>query len=128
MPLDIYADRGRLVVEAALPGVKPEDVEISVLGDTPDPHGARSGEERRATRTATMYREVRRGRFSRTVTLPSGLRTDEATATFENGMLRLSSPRPSRPSRARSPVATTTEGTAMPAWIRARRRSSRRRP
>ncbi|MGZ6345153.1 MAG: Hsp20/alpha crystallin family protein, partial [Candidatus Limnocylindrales bacterium] len=34
LPLDIQATPDALVVEAALPGVKPEDVEISVLGDT----------------------------------------------------------------------------------------------
>ncbi|MEO6350717.1 MAG: Hsp20/alpha crystallin family protein [Candidatus Limnocylindrales bacterium] len=58
------------VVEAALAGVKPEDVDDD----------------------GYSYREISRGSFSRAVSLPSGLRADDATATFENGLLRLSIP------------------------------------
>ena len=39
------------------------------------------------------YREIRRGSFSRTVTLPGGLKTEDATADFENGLLTLRIPK-----------------------------------
>ena len=59
-------------------------------------------------------REVRRGRFSRTVTLPSGLRTDAATATFEHGILTLSVPKAEQARPRQIPVMAPTEGTATP--------------
>ncbi len=55
--------------------------------------------------------EVRRGRFSRTVTLPGGLRTDAATATFEHGILKLSFPKAEQIKARQIPVIAPTEGT-----------------
>jgi HSP20 family protein len=92
LSLDIYAQPDALVVEAALPGVKPEDVQISVLGDTLTISASTSHEESRND-DGYSYREIRRGSFSRTVTLPGGLKADDATASFENGLLRLSIPK-----------------------------------
>jgi HSP20 family protein len=116
MPLDIYADKDNVVIEAALPGVKPEDVHISVLGDRLT-LAASAGTERSEENGGYMYREVRRGRLARTVTLPAGLRTDEAVASFENGMLRLSIPKAEQAKPREIPVSTTSEGaaTAVPA-------------
>jgi HSP20 family protein len=92
LALDIYTQSDSLVVEAALPGVKPEDVEISVLGDTLTISASTSHDESRND-DGYSYREIRRGAFTRTVTLPGGLKADDATASFENGMLRLSIPK-----------------------------------
>jgi HSP20 family protein len=92
LALDVYSTGDALVVEAALPGVKPEDVDISVLGDTLT-ISANSQQEQARDDEGYSYREIRRGSFSRTLTLPSGLKSDAATASFENGLLRLSIPR-----------------------------------
>jgi HSP20 family protein len=92
LALDIRTSGDALVVEAALPGVKPEDVDISVLGDTLTISGSQRADERRDEDGYT-YREIRRGSFSRTVTLPSGLKTDAASASFDNGMLTLRIPK-----------------------------------
>ena len=92
LALDIYTTSDALVVEAALPGVKPEDVDISVLGDTLTIN-ATSAEEQSRSEEGYSYREIRRGSFTRQVTLPGGLKTDAATASFDNGMLRLSIPK-----------------------------------
>lgn len=89
--VDIRSTADSVVVEAALPGVKPEDVNISVLGETLT-IAASSASEAEKSDDGFSYREIRRGSFSRTVTLPKNLKTDEATATFENGLLRLSFP------------------------------------
>jgi HSP20 family protein len=92
LPLDVYSTDDAIVVEAALPGVKPEQVDIQVLGDTltisADNSSQRSGEE-----GGYSYREIRRGAFTRSLTLPGGLNADQATASFENGVLRLSIPK-----------------------------------
>ena len=92
IPLDIYATRDALVVEAALPGVKPDDVEMTVTGDTLT-ISASSADERRSEEAGVLYQEIQRGAMSRTVTLPENLKADEATASFEHGILRLQIPK-----------------------------------
>jgi HSP20 family protein len=111
MPLDIYTTDEALVVEAALPGVKPESVDVSILGDTLT-LTATTDEQRSSDEGGYHVKEVRRGRFSRTITLPGGLKTDAANATFENGMLRLSFPKAEQAKPRQIPISGLTEGTA----------------
>jgi HSP20 family protein len=92
LPLDVSASPDELVVEAALPGVKPEDVEITVEDGTLTIRGDFKS-ERKEGEGDYVVQEIRRGSFARTVTLPSGLEPDKANAAFENGMLRLRIPR-----------------------------------
>ncbi len=94
LPLDIRHGRDELIVEAALPGVKPDDVEITVEQSTLTIR-AKTSQERREGETGDEYvlQEIRRGEMVRTVTLPSGLEPEKAEATFEDGMLRLRIPR-----------------------------------
>jgi HSP20 family protein len=92
IPLDITNSADTLVVEAALPGVKPEDVDVTVENGTLT-ISAESREEREETKGEILISEIRRGSVSRAVALPSGLVADKATATFENGVLRLTIPR-----------------------------------
>ena len=92
LALDVRTTNDAYEIEAALPGVKPEDVDISVLGETLT-ISARTGQEQSRDEDGYSYREIRRGSFSRTVTLPSAVKADAASATFENGMLRLSIPK-----------------------------------
>ena len=92
LPLDVTSTADALLVEAALPGIRPEDVDITVEDGTLTIR-AESDEEREETQGETIIKEIRRGSMSRTVTLPSGLEADKATATFEHGVLRLTFPR-----------------------------------
>ena len=92
MPLDIRGDRDELVVEAALPGVKPDDVEITIEQGTLTLH-AKSAEEQETKEGDYLLQEIRRGETTRTVTLPTGLEPDKARATFEDGVLTLRIPR-----------------------------------
>lgn len=92
LALDIKTTPEALVVEAALPGIKPEDVDVSVLGDTLTIAAAQRTDQSRDEESYS-YREIRRGSFSRTVTLPSGLRSEAATASFDNGLLTLTIPK-----------------------------------
>ncbi len=111
LPLDIYATDDALVVEAALPGVKPEDVDITVHGDTLTITGT-SSTENRSEDQGYLYQEVRRGTFTRTVTLPADLRADAATATFEHGLLRLSIPKAEEAKPRQIRIASSSEGTS----------------
>jgi len=91
VPVDVYATSDDVVVEAILPGVKPEEVEITVEGNTLSISGDTSSMI--PAREGLLLQEIRRGRFVRTLTLPEGLEADKATATFEDGILTLRIPK-----------------------------------
>ena len=109
LPLDVTNTADALVVEAALPGIRPEDVEITVEDGTLTIQ-AESKDERRETQGETLISEIRRGSMSRTVTLPTGLEPDKATATFENGVLRLSFPRAEAVKPRQIRISATIDG------------------
>ena len=82
----------QVTVKAALPGVKPEDVEITLTGNTL----SLSGQVKEETETKEknyLRRETRMGSFSRMIELPAGLKTENADAKFENGVLTISFPK-----------------------------------
>jgi len=111
LPLDITSTEDAIVIEAALPGVRPEDVDITVHQDTLTISVRQSAEET-GKEGERVYREVRRSYGSRALTLPSGLDLDDATASFENGMLRLAIPRAEQAKPRQIPIRPLTEGTA----------------
>lgn len=92
LPMDIKSTAEALVVDAALPGIRPEDVEITVEDGTLTIR-AESHTERETTEGEVLISEIRHGSMSRAVALPTGLEPDRATATFEHGLLHLSIPR-----------------------------------
>lgn len=92
LPLDVLRTKDAVVVRAALPGVKPDDVEISIEGDTLTIHAAYE-EEQRDTESDYLYQELRRGVLDRSITLPGDLQADAATASFEHGLLTLTIPK-----------------------------------
>lgn len=90
--LDVRSTPEELVVVAALPGVEPEAVETTITGDTLTISGTHA-EEKETKDEGHIYREISRGSFRRSITLPRGLKTAEAEATFRNGPLTLRIPR-----------------------------------
>ncbi len=108
LPLDISSSEDAITIEAALPGVRPDDVEITVHQDTLT-IAVKDQAERETREGERVYREVRRSSGSRTLTLPSGLDIDQATAAFENGMLRLQIPRAEQAKPRQIQVTAVTE-------------------
>ena len=92
LAIDMYETKDDVVVKAALPGIKPEQVEVTITGDTLTIRGE-SKEENEVKEENYVRKERRFGSFSRCVTLPSGLKADKADATFENGVLTLKIPK-----------------------------------
>jgi HSP20 family protein len=90
--LDIRSTADELVVVAALPGVDPEAVETTISGDTLTISGT-YGQEQATEEEGYVYREIHRGPFHRSITLPRGLKTTDAAATVHNGLLTLRIPR-----------------------------------
>lgn len=90
--LDIYETTDSVVVQAAVPGMKPDEVDITVQGG----YLAISGQSKSESETQEknyLRRETRSGAFSRTIELPAGLQNDKADATFENGVLTVTFPK-----------------------------------
>jgi|SRR5688572_23931095 HSP20 family protein len=89
VPMDVYADGDNFVIEVALPGVTPDAVNVSVLGN----QVTISGEYPAAPEGRQyLFRERTGGRFERTLYLPTELDADKAEAHYEHGVLRLSIP------------------------------------
>jgi HSP20 family protein len=93
LALDVSRDQQALHVEAALPGINPEDVQITVENGTLTISAeSRAEREEKNEKGEVLLQEIRRGSMSRSITLPTGLEPDKANATFENGVLRLDIP------------------------------------
>jgi HSP20 family protein len=92
LPLDISENENEFVVKASMPGVKPEDVQITVHGDTLTIQGeTRAEEEKKGQRW--HLRERRFGQFQRSLSLATPVDSDKAQATFEHGVLTLTLPK-----------------------------------
>jgi HSP20 family protein len=114
LPVDVSTTADELVVKASLPGWKPEDVEVSVEGRTLTISG-QSQEAREDDNADQGYlvREIRRGSFSRSLTLPESVEPDKATANFENGILTLRIPMAEQAKPRQIRISPVTNGTAI---------------
>ena len=95
LPLDIYSTNEDVVIIAAVPGIDPADIDVTVdketvtlSGSTPDV--AQSSDTSEAT---WHLHELPRGTFTRSVTLPVQIDAANVEATFERGILRLRLPK-----------------------------------
>jgi HSP20 family protein len=90
--LDVHETGDEIVVTAALPGLKAEDVDITITGQTLSVRGEFKADEK-IQRDQYLYRERRYGTFHRQLQLPVRVQGDRASATFEDGVLTLSIPK-----------------------------------
>jgi HSP20 family protein len=90
IPVDAYVTENEIVVEMAVPGVKPEDVEITYEGETLTIKGAMPA---RLENVNYVFAERFHGEFSRTLTVGIPVKADEIEATFDNGVLTLVLPK-----------------------------------
>jgi HSP20 family protein len=115
LPIDVSTTADELLVKASLPGWKPEDVEIAVEGRTLTISGqTQETREENEGDQGYLVREIRRGSFSRSLTLPEGLEPDKATAEYENGILTLRIPKAEQAKPRQIRISPVTNGTAIP--------------
>lgn len=89
--MNVWTNQEGAVVTAELPGLSPEDIDISVVGDTLTIRGSRQAEE---LENAQYHRRERNyGKFSRTFQLPFQVEAGKVDASFEKGVLYISLPR-----------------------------------
>jgi len=91
-PMDVYQTDKEYVVKATLPGVRGEDLDVSIVGETLTIK-ATTQEEKDVKDEDWLLKESRYNAFSRTVTLPSEVQADKVDATLENGILTLRIPK-----------------------------------
>jgi HSP20 family protein len=104
--VDVREEDNQYVLHASLPGVRPEDVNITVRDNTVTISG-QAQEERAEERGRYIYRERRTGSFSRTLTLPTEVNAENAQADFTNGVLTLTLPKAETARQRRIPIRTT---------------------
>jgi HSP20 family protein len=92
--LDIVEQEQELVIQAAVPGYKPEQIDVSVQGDVLT-LSASMNDERERKEENFYLRERQTGSFRRSVRLPAPVNSDEATAEYDNGVLTLRLPKSS---------------------------------
>ena len=91
-PLDVCETENEFVVKASLPGVKPDDVQVTIHGDTLTIRGASKVEEEKKGEHWHL-RERRFGTFQRSLSLATPVDADKAAAQFEHGVLTLRLPK-----------------------------------
>jgi HSP20 family protein len=93
--LDVYQDKDNVIVETPLPGVKPDDVNISVDNDVLTIEG-KSEKKSEVDEKDYYRREIRQGGFHRAVALPSSVNGEGAQAEYKDGVLKITIPKEER--------------------------------
>lgn len=90
LPLDAYVTAEEIVILANVPGVKPEDVEITIEGDTLTIRGER---QRPLENVDYVMQERPYGKFQRTLNINIPVDANRAEARYDNGLLTLIIPK-----------------------------------
>jgi HSP20 family protein len=91
-PVDMYETDNEVVVKAVMPDVTADNLSIDVTGDTLTIKGETSAvaEDKKDN---YYFKECRYGTFTRSLTLPAGVKSDKAEAELEDGVLMLTIPK-----------------------------------
>lgn len=94
MPLNVSETADAFVIEAVVPGVKPEDLDITLQNNVLTLTAETRQEQQNGGKQANFHRVERRyGRMSRSISLPTQVQGDAVQATMENGVLHLEIPK-----------------------------------
>jgi HSP20 family protein len=113
IPVDVIERDDSFELRAAVPGVKPEDVEVVVQGERVTIRAEiRASEQQRGENW--LMREQRYGTMQRSVTLPSPVSSENAEARIEHGVLSLRLPKLQGAQARRISVSTSTQTPSSP--------------
>ena len=90
--LDLYTTPEAVIAKIALPGVRPDDVDVTIGDDIVTVSGTFS-DVKEAGEAGYVQKELSQGKFSRSFTLPTAIKADTATAEFKDGLLTLTLPK-----------------------------------
>lgn len=92
IPVDVVEEEGNLLVHASLPGLNPDDIEVS-LEDSLLTIKGRTEEDLERKEDGYLLRERRSGSFYRSLRLPETIDADKADSHYENGVLTITFPK-----------------------------------
>ncbi len=90
--LDLFATPEAVIAKVALPGVKPEDVDVTIADDLVTITGTFK-EEKEVPESGYVHKELSHGSFTRRFTVPTAVKAETATAAFKDGLLTLTLPK-----------------------------------
>jgi HSP20 family protein len=91
--IDIEEDNENILVKAEIPGMKKDDIKVSVQGNMLNITGERKQESE--AKNKTFHRVERTyGKFSRMITLPTDVDSDKVKASYKDGILNITLPKP----------------------------------
>lgn len=91
-PVNVTEDGENLYIRAELPGIQPEDMDLSVESETVTLRGERK--KAQTSENVSYHRREREvGRFRRIISLPIRIDADSASALFKNGVLEITLPK-----------------------------------
>lgn len=95
IPVDVYSTNDHAVIIAAIPGMSPDDLDLTIHQNTVTLSGVvRNVADAEDAKDATWYvSELGGGHYRRSITLPFPINADAAQATFDQGMLRVKLPK-----------------------------------
>ncbi len=97
--VDILDHTDDIEVQAALPGVKKEDLEVSVTNQTITIRSSTKEEKKEEEKGKYFRREISRGEFQRTLSLPDNVDGEKAKASFKDGILKVTIPKTEKSKR-----------------------------
>jgi len=91
-PLDVLENRDDIVVRIDIPGVTPDEIDLSIAGDVLHIKGERA---RQVDREDENYHTIERayGKFDRQIVLPAAVKVDCIRASYKNGVLCIKLPK-----------------------------------
>lgn len=92
VPLDIREQDGNLVVEASIPGMKPEEIDVEIEADVLTIKGE-TRTEKEEKKKGYLLKERSEGSFYRTIRLPEGVDGDSAESNYADGVLTVTMPK-----------------------------------
>ena len=93
IPMDVTQEGDEIVVHASVPGVNPDEINVSIENDVLTIRGESAGEMQEHKEGNYLMRERRTGSFHRSLRLPDTLDTDKAQPRYENGVLTIAFPK-----------------------------------
>ncbi|MGR9015039.1 MAG: Hsp20/alpha crystallin family protein [Gammaproteobacteria bacterium] len=91
--VDILDHDNEIEVHAALPGVKKEDLDVSINNQTITIRSSTKEEKKEEEKGKYFRREISCGKFQRTLSLPENVDSDKAKASFKDGILKVTIPK-----------------------------------
>jgi HSP20 family protein len=107
IPLDVIEDEGKVTIKAAVPGINPEELDVSIENNVLTIKGEHKSEE--VSENAKVFRrENSYGAFSRSIRLSPQLNQEAVNATFKNGFVTITIPKleEEKPKSLRIPIST----------------------